>query len=102
VSRTAGRGGLARRRLARRVAHLEGPLPGGHLPRWVRTLAAEIAADAGLDAEAVIRETEAIVAQAATAGVLGSLDALAAFVAVESGCPAEAILADVQRAGDRW
>lgn len=94
MSRMAGRGGLAGRRLARRVAHLEGPLPGGHLPRWVRTLTTEIATERGLDAAAVILEAKAILAQAAAAGVLESLDALAAFVAQQTAWFPSALVAD--------
>jgi hypothetical protein len=62
--------------LVSRVARLEGPLPGGRLPRWARLVAAEVAAGIGLDPEEVVREAEAILARAERAGVLGSGDAV--------------------------
>ena len=84
-------------KLARRVAQLEGWLPGGRLPGWVRTLAAELAAEVGLDLAAIIRETEAILNQADAAGALGSVDDLAAFISGASGRAPEAILAEARQ-----
>lgn len=89
-------------RLARRVAHLECPLPGGHLPAWVRAMAVEVAAELGLDSHEVVREAEGILARAAAAGVLGSGDALATFLGAESGIAPEVLLADAQRIMGSW
>lgn len=59
-------------RLARRVAHLERPLPGEHLPAWARVLVAEVAMEQGLEPEEVVREAEVLLARAEAAGMLGS------------------------------
>ncbi len=82
-------------RLARRVGRLEAPRD-GRLPPWARSLAAEVAAEAGLEPEAVIEEAEAILAQAAAAGALGSRARWAAFLAAEGAAP-EALLAEAER-----
>jgi hypothetical protein len=87
--------------LARRIAHLERPLPGGHLPAPARVLAAKVAAEMGLDANDVVRETEAILVRAEAAGVLGSGAALATFLAAESGIAPEVLLAEAQRLVER-
>lgn len=82
-------------RLARRVARLEAP-EDGRLPGWARSLAAEVAQEAGLESEAVIDEAEAVLAQAATAGVLGSRARWAAFLAAE-GADYEDLLAEAEQ-----
>jgi hypothetical protein len=51
----------------------------------------------GLDPEEVVREAEAILARAEAAGVLGSGEALATFLAAESGIAPDVILAEAQR-----
>jgi hypothetical protein len=83
-------------KLACRVSRLETP-PGGRLPALARAVAAEVAAEMGLDPEAVVREAEAILVRAEAAGVLGSGEAFAAFLAAETGIAPAAILAEAQR-----
>ena len=89
-------------RLARRLDHLERPLPGGHLPVWARVMAAKVAVEQGLDPGEVVREAEAMLARAEDAGVLGSGDALAAFLGAETGIAPDVILADAQRILGTW
>jgi hypothetical protein len=84
-------------RLPSRVSRLEAPLPGGRLPRWTRVVAAEVAAEMGLDPEEVVREAESILVCAEAAGVLGSGEALATFVAAESGIASDVMLVEAQR-----
>lgn len=82
-------------KLARRVGLLESPRD-GRLPPWARLLAAEVAEEAGLEPGAVIDEAEAILTQAAKAGVLGSAKGWAAFLAANGADP-EALLAEADR-----
>ena len=84
-------------RLARRVGRLEGPLPGGRLPEWARAVAAEVAAEEGLDPAEVVREAEAILARAEKAGVLGDAEGLARFLAAERGGDPAEVLAEAGR-----
>jgi hypothetical protein len=82
-------------RLARRVGRLEAP-EDGRLPPWACALAAEVALAEGLEPEAVIAEAEAVLAQAAAAGVLGSRAKWRAFLVAEGADP-EALLAEAER-----
>jgi len=84
-------------RLAQRVGRLERPLPGGRLPAWARAVAAEVAAEAGLDVGEVVREAEAIMERAGTAGVLGDAGELARFLAAERGGDPAELLAEADR-----
>ena len=88
-------------KLASRVSRLEGPLPGGRLPHWARVVAAEVAAELGLDPKEVVRDAEDILAHAKAGGVLGSGEAVAAFVAAESGIAPDVMLAEAQRIVER-
>ena len=89
-------------RLARRVAHLERPLPGGSLPAWARLMAAKEAAEQELDPDEVVREAEALLIRAEAADVLGSGDALAAFLGAETGIAPDMLLAEAQRLVESW
>lgn len=89
-------------KLTGRVARLERPLPGGSLPAWARAMATEVAEERGLDPTAVVRESEGILARAEAAGVLGSADALAAFLGTETGIAPAVILAEAQRLVGPW
>jgi hypothetical protein len=82
-------------RLARRVGRLEAP-EDGRLPPWARELAAEVALAQGLEPAEVIVEAEAVLAQAAAAGVLGSRAGWMAFLAAEGADP-DALLAEAER-----
>jgi hypothetical protein len=84
-------------KLAYRVSRLEAPLPDGRFLHWARVVAAEVAAELGLDPEEVVREAEAILAGAKGAGVLGSRDDFAAYLGAESGVAPEVILAEAER-----
>ncbi|MCC6421465.1 MAG: hypothetical protein IT429_24875 [Gemmataceae bacterium] len=83
-------------RLGRRLARLERPRPGGRLPAWALAVAAEVAAEAGVEAELVVREAEAVRARAEAAGALGTEERWAAFL-VEEGVDPAALLAEAHR-----
>ena len=89
-------------KLRSRVARLERPLPGGRLPAWARAMAAEVATEHGLDPQEVMREAELILARAEVAGVLGSGDDLAAFLAAEADITPDVLLAEAQRLVGAW
>jgi hypothetical protein len=78
-----------------RLANVDGP-PIGRLPPWARALVVEVALAGGLEPWEVIAEAEAILEQAAAAGVLGSRAKWAAFLAAEGADP-EALLAEAGR-----
>lgn len=83
-------------KLGRRIATLEGPLPGGHLSPQARAIAVEVATTWGLDPDEVVREAEHLLAEAAAADALGSTEALVAFVAHQTGQTPAALLAGAQ------
>jgi hypothetical protein len=83
-------------RLGRRLDRLERPAPGGRLPLWALRLAERLAAEHGLDPKMVVAEAEAVLARAETAGVLGSEEGWAAFLATE-GLDPEPFLAEARR-----
>jgi hypothetical protein len=87
--------------LGRRIAHLEGPLPGGHLSPQAHAIAVDVATTWGLDPDEVVREAERIFAEASAADALGSTEALVAFVALHTGQSPSALFADAQGLGTR-
>jgi deoxyribodipyrimidine photolyase-like uncharacterized protein len=74
----------------------------GRLPRWAQVVVAEVAAETGVDPDAVARETMGILAEARDAGMLGNAEAMARFLAGGMGIAPEALLAEAARIAGRW